>query len=532
MRETKARASTLAIVGIALVAVWAGCGTPAEDNGGPDLDSGLIEDTSDLPDTDEDEGQPDDADPRADADATADVDLAEVDTNDADVADADDPVLYNPRFRRLGRLAQPSTGGAVTLSEYRLALSADASCVVFTTQAHAALVAGAATSDQYGVYAFDLTTDSFERLDLEADGSAPLGEEEPRLERGSKVEVLGRGEGGRRVVSGDCGLVAFTSSLDLTPTAIPNSYWSYIRDRTSGQTVRASFDEGHNGPSVISADGNRVFFIDHVESRDGGPPWVSPSELWMWDRAQQSRTWVRPTDETIRVTPATDLHASRDGRVVSFLMAARPNISTLCPAGRCVVRVEPDTSAAEVVLADVDRGNSSPVFAMSHDGARFVIKTSADLLDLVPESSTTAAGLYWYDLANDDLRLLNPGADGLPLRQLGVFFDVNGDGRYVVFSHKGTEAIAGGGPPSNGALYRYDADTDTRQLLNVNAEGVYDPNPTDDPFVSVPTFSGLAIDGSGNVVVFHDAETSGSSNGLVPGYADEQSTNLFIWDGR
>jgi len=513
------------VVATALAVVVTGCGASSSERGIRDVDAGSLDDAAVSQDVHGDGAVQDAADPRdvahmEDASDASSSDAADVDSGDTDVA-----TRFNPRFRRVGRLLSPHPSGAVSQNEYRLALSADASCVVFTTASHAALDPLGIDVETHGVYLVDLATEVFERVDLESDGSIPVGEEEARFEYGSEINVDGRGEGGRRVVSGDCQVVAFTSSLDLGPSADEGGRWTYIRDRASSSTLRASFPEGHDGPSVVSADGNRVFFRDHLESRDGGPPWVQTVELWMWDRALQTRTWVRPADATVRATPSTEIHASSDGAVVSFFMVARPNVPTLCPSGQCLARVEPDTGVAEIVFEDLDRGNGAARFAMSHDGARYAVYTGADLLDLVAEDVTPSPGLYWLDLPSGELRLINRGGDGLPLSGVGTFFDINADGRYVVFAHASGEPLIEGGPAADG-LYRYDADADALELLNVDADGVYNPN------VRRPRFDGLAIDGSGQVIVFRDHEAPGFSNGLVPGDPDELDTGLFIWDGR
>lgn len=273
----------------------------------------------------------------------------------------------------------------------------------------------------------------------------------------------GAGASGEPALSGDGGLVAFTSSAaDLVAPDGNGASDVFLRDRLSDTTERVSITNGEaeaNGVSsapALTPDGNLVAFASSASNLVGlGADTNGASDVFLRDRAAGSTE----------------------------------RISVPAPGG----------SAA----------GASGAPDLSDDG-RFVVFESAAAL--VPEDTNGVSDVYLRDRAEQSTERVSVASGGEQADDGSFGASLSGDGNYVVFTSLAGNLVPGSPPGAN--VYRRNRLTGTVELLSLGAaEGDTSTSPdanTNGLTVAFASDASLVLNDSLPVDVFVRATGAGA----------------------
>ncbi|MES1245534.1 MAG: hypothetical protein ABUT39_28270 [Acidobacteriota bacterium] len=347
-------------------------------------------------------------------------------------------------------------------------------------------------------------------------------------------------------ITADGSSVAFRSDgVDLVSGQVDatGSDDLFLWTRSSGTTSLVSHAAGSptasgqktsGGSFAISADGAWVALASLSESLASGVDDLNGfDDLFLYQRAGGQNSLITLRGGTVSASAggglggSTATSISNDGRYVAFTSAA----SNVVPG------TADSNNASDVFLYDrltgtitlVSHAASSPTTAgdaasrqplVSSDGSVVLFESSAS--NLAPSQTAGAARqLYLWDRNLGQVTLVThssaspsvPG-DGI-LWGLG-YYDVSGDGRWIVFNDSATNLVAGQSESNGGGdIFLYDRILGTTTLIS---------HASSSPTQTGSSFSGaLAVSDDGRTIAFQ----SGASD-LVPGQSG--SGGLFVHD--
>lgn len=247
-------------------------------------------------------------------------------------------------------------------------------------------------------------------------------------------------------------------------------------------------------------------------------------ELWTADPTTGTRTWLSWTPQgggAAVPSGAQKPHLSDSG---TWLIAELGSSALCLGKAKCAVRREMATGKWDFVAARADgkpaAGSSAVDIALSGDGMSMIFKSSDDILN-DGEDTQGKSHLYYIDFANKGAWALNQKQDGSFASDL-VGFDISADGRYAAFVADDSLIGLSGGS----GLFRYDAQLDKLEALNLDASG----KPYQGPFALRPSFLSPRISADGKRVIVLASEFPGKSHGLSSTPADDKDTGFYLWE--
>ena len=179
----------------------------------------------------------------------------------------------------------------------------------------------------------------------------------------------------------------------------------------------------------------------------------------------------------------------------------------------------------------VNLPNAAPSSGGSHSAdGRFVAFVSA-AKNLVAEPEITFDNVFLYDRETGSTELLTTGANGFSSSAL-----ISGDGRAVVFTSFASNLVAGDDNESTD-VFVYDRDTGTTELISAGAQsgGFSAAISGDGRFVSFSSRSPDLVagdtNGTGTDIFLHDRET-GTTTLVTEGGNLASNSSSINWDGR
>jgi Tol biopolymer transport system component len=373
----------------------------------------------------------------------------------------------------------------------------------------------------------------------------------PGAVRAGTVELISRaapggqaqavGQSGGALISADGNWIVFASNAsDLLPGQIDgnNANDIFLKNRTTGTLTLVSHAAGSanradNGtsffPAAISADGRYVAFIsDSTNLIAGQNTLVVPA--FLWDRVTDTTVLIShaPGSGVNGITVQSITGMSDDGRFVAFTSQ-----STSLIAGGTDTNNQDDlflwdrttggvTLVSHAAGSAVTAGNGETFQegSLSGDG-RFVVFSSR-ASDLIAGGTDTNGALdaFLWDRTTGTVTLVSH-VDGDPLTApatSSAFPVISRDGNWIAFAGPAHDLMPGG--PSGTGPSNYfvrERATDTLTLIT-HAPGA--------PSTPAGGAAGLAMSADGSWVAFGD--TSGS---LVSGQVDtNNNTDVFLWE--
>lgn len=341
------------------------------------------------------------------------------------------------------------------------------------------------------------------------------------------------GASNRPSMTGDGRSVAYISSATNLLSDSVTSPQAFLRDRQTGQvrlvsltTAGASCDSGVYGVAA-SSDGRYVAFVSDAANVTAGSVRYRPA-VYVRDLLLQTTTLVSTTpDGTVANEFSTMPSLSSDGRFVCFISSA----SNLVPAA--------DTSLTRVYVKDMKSGaldlvsvasDGTPANAysgypaMSADGRIIAFVSMATNLTSDP---TSGAQVYVHDRVAKNTTMASIALSGAPNGQAfsNLLPAVSADGRYVAFSSRATNLVAGDTGWSN-RVYLRDRVTNTTRRMRV----FYPPLQEDSSINPSVTADGRFVIANTNVPYIdrelliwdtrtdHTVVATVNANGVMTGY--------------
>ena len=336
-------------------------------------------------------------------------------------------------------------------------------------------------------------------------------------------------------ISADGQLVVFSSradGLDARCNGNGRLYHVYLRNRATRRTECISITEtgmpgnDHSGGAHISANGKVIVFTTWAsnlfEGSNGGAQVVAVSLV---NGARQGPISPVPAFLNPALWPLALRALSAEGRFVLFIA---------CPGSTChsfrhdretgqTIRVDPGAIGQPGNIVGSGLG-------LSTDGRFAVFWTTAT--DLVPGVASGIAQIYRRDLATGEVLLVSRGLTGAPADAgreptsdfdiRSQFFDISGDGRFVVFSSPATNLVAN---DTNGRWDVFVADLSTGisriTRLSVGTDGLTEGNGNSaSPY-------GPRISAAGGIVAFGSDATNLDPSRPGPGVFIARIPSVF-----
>ena len=295
--------------------------------------------------------------------------------------------------------------------------------------------------------------------------------------------------------SDDARYVVFMTKSDLIGDGPPAFPQTFLRDRSTGRTVRVS-NSVSGGPSngdqrrvAISADGRFVVFdsdASDLVASDTNGFW----DVFLFDRELGNITLLsKRQDGTQGDGRSSAPDISADGGKVTFIGPGNLIPSDVPWGG--VYMVDTATGALTMVSKREDglpEGEVGFLTALSADG-RFVAYSSRSQY-IVSGDTNFIEDVFVYDTLTDQTERVSVKSDGsqVSLRRLqGQTLqrdpDISGDGRYVVFYSDARDVVPG--DTNNKAdVFVHDRQTGVTQRMNVIGFGTQAAHQASSPLIS------------------------------------------------
>ena len=316
-------------------------------------------------------------------------------------------------------------------------------------------------------------------------------------------------------MSADGRYVAFASeSTDLVPDDTNNQVDTFVRDRDTGLTTRASVSGKGlpcNGPSwapSMSADGRYVAFdsvaddLIPADTNSSGDVFVRDRETGTVIRASVASNGTQGNQDSDTAS------ISADGRYVAF-ESLSSNLVAGDSGGFWDVFVH-DCQSGSTVRATVStagtQGNGNSGMASTSADGRYVAFVSA-ATNLVADDTNGCLDVFVRDLQSNTTTRVSVDGSGLQASADNWLPAISGDGRYVAFASDADNLVAGDSNASSD-IFVHDCQTGSTVCVSVAGDASAGNDNSDDP----------AISSDGRYVAFDSLADS-----LVPG-----DTNRFL----
>ena len=313
-------------------------------------------------------------------------------------------------------------------------------------------------------------------------------------------------------VSADGRYIAFTSdATNLVADDTNNARDVFVRDRTSGATMRVSVDSSgvqannYSNRASISSDGRFVAFetySDNLVASDTN----SSSDVFVHDRLTGITERVSLDASGNQLGGAFDADISGDGRYVTFVSDG------LFVRDRLLGTTERVDVNSTEAAGNVPAGCDSPTASISQDGRFVAFCSRATNLDPRPLPGSTVH-VYVRDLQMGTTELADVNDLGMPANTSSDHPSISGDGRYVSFDTESTN-LGSGEVSFDRDVFVRDRTASHTQIASVDSSG----NPGD----NVSDHGSLSSDGS--KIAFYSYATN-----LVAGDTNS-AIDVFVHD--
>lgn len=242
-------------------------------------------------------------------------------------------------------------------------------------------------------------------------------------------------------VSDDGRVVAFTTgAANLVSGDTNRRFDVFVHDVVGGSTTRIVGNSGRQLDAdtfefSLSRDGSTVAFA--TSSTRVVPGQGVASNVYLWDRATQTSTWVAVGEEDGQETaPAL----SADGSTLAFVASGGLDAADTDEADDLYVR---DLQAGTTTLVTTAVGGgasdgSIDQVLLSEDGERIV--WASDATDLVAQETTGFGDVYLRDWRSGDTVLVSDGVLGIDVEQAGTV-SIDADASHLSYAVSGTVLV-------------------------------------------------------------------------------------------
>jgi Tol biopolymer transport system component len=262
------------------------------------------------------------------------------------------------------------------------------------------------------------------------------------------------------VGSDDGRYVVFTSmATNLVSTPTSGAISIYVRDRDAAQTswIPSEFVCG-TGPRA-SGDGNLIVW-ESLPSCNGTLDAADRIRAFTYDRRSSASTSLNASDGSDAYGPAI----SRDGRWIAW--GTRP------PGTR-------GQWTSQLQLLDRQSGVTATVpVGSAYNFASIALSDNADVV-----AYGSNGDIYRYDRVANDLRCVSNKLQGARSNGTGFEVALSGDGRFVVFSHAGSDLVE---QDTNGVsdIFLFDSQSGLLRRVNVAPDGTQADDQSNHPAIS------------------------------------------------
>ncbi len=358
--------------------------------------------------------------------------------------------------------------------------------------------------------------------------------------RGQSIERVNVGAGGvqtdksskRPMVSGDGAFVVFSSNAtNLIPGDTNLSKDIFLVERATGTVARVSVgpggveSNGDSGRPTISADGRYIAYrsdatnliaIDNNATRD----------IFLYDRVAGTTTLVSGVELGFRGNGSSNRPAiSGNGRFIAYRTKASNLVSGEVDTNGNMDILVFDRVSGTTTRVSVDSsgaqatGGDSDRPAISSDGRYVVFSSKAT--NLVAGDSNGVEDIFLHDRDTGETTRVSVASDGTAANNESSRPAISGDGRFITFTSSASNLVSG---DTNGVddVFLHDRDTGVTTRISVAADGTESDGPS-----SVST---LSADGS--FISFRSVATNlvvGGANGVEQVYIVNRVTgSLFL----
>jgi hypothetical protein len=322
----------------------------------------------------------------------------------------------------------------------------------------------------------------------------------------------------RPEVNADGAIVVFDSiANNLVRDDTNHSDDVFIRDRTTGKTIRASVstsgEEGNNDSSRpdISADGRYVVYDSNATNLVDTPDQNGVLDVFRYDRAEQTTTLVSVSLAGDGSGNASSFGAaiSGNGRFVAFTSDSTDLTRQAASGARDVFVRDMQTGKTRIVSLKQDgtaAGGASNGPAISANG-RFVAFSSF-ASDIVPGDTNDDFDIFLRDRKLGQTTRVSVDSSGA--EAVGGSSEeaaISNNGQRIAFASNATNLVAN---DTNGVkdVFVHDTSDDTTVRVSVGAGGVQSDGQSDGPGIRGGATFGPDISGDGRYVVFDSIATN------------------------
>ncbi|MDY6789864.1 MAG: calcium-binding protein [Thermodesulfobacteriota bacterium] len=341
---------------------------------------------------------------------------------------------------------------------YRPSISSDGRYVAFESDA-ANLVAGD-TNARKDVFVYDRDTYTIERVSVDNSG------------------VQGDGSSSFPSISSDGRYVAFESdATNLVTGDTNNCFDMFVYDRDTDTIERVSVDNsGVQGntdsyrPS-ISPDGRYVAFQSWATNLVTGDT-NGTGDVFVYDRDTDTIERVSVDNSGVQ-GDGYSYHPSisSDGRYVAFASDATNLVTGDTNNSSDMFVYDRDTDTIERVSVDNSGGQGDGFSygpSISSDGRYVAFHSIAT--NLVNGDTNSSDDVFVYDRDTDTIERVSVDNSGMQGNSASYESSISSDGRYVAFTSRSTNLVAGDTNASDDAFV-YDRGTDTIERVSVDNSG-------------------------------------------------------------
>ncbi|HEY9693877.1 MAG TPA: DUF4347 domain-containing protein, partial [Oculatellaceae cyanobacterium] len=350
--------------------------------------------------------------------------------------------------------------------------------------------------------------------------------------------------------------IAFVSDANNLVTGDTNAFGDvFVRDRSTGRTIRASVDIAGSQansssyyPPSISSTGQYVAFFSHASNLVANDT-NGQGDIFVRDIIYNTTTRVSVAADGVQANASSsNVSISADSRYVVFKSAATNLVANDTNAAEDIFVHDRNTGQTRLVsvgLGGVAANSSSNISnsAISDDGRYITFASSAS--NLVSNDTNNSPDVFVFDQTTGQISRVNIGQGGVQSNSSGGTMSpsISGNGQYIAFQSSASNLVANDTNNSED-IFVHDRTTAQTSRVSVTSTGqeVYSGGSTtvspklsnDGRYVAFNSASSSLVAGDTNNTwdIFVSDRTTGSitrvNNNSTGNQANGESSDLSI----